>query len=72
MLSNKAYDIIRTICEVALPALSAAYYSLAELWGLPMAKEICGTLAILGTLIGAFISVERKQYNKAIKEAEQK
>ena len=62
-MNNKTFDILRTICEIALPALSTAYYGLAELWHLPYAKEICGTLAIVAAFIGAFINVKRKQYN---------
>lgn len=63
-MNNKTFDILRTIVEVALPALSTAYYGLAELWHLPMAKEVCGTLAILAAFIGAFINVKRNQYNR--------
>ena len=62
-MSNKIFDILRTVCEIALPALSTAYYGLAELWHLPYAKVICGTLAIAAAFIGAFINVKRKQYN---------
>lgn len=62
-MNNKTFDILRTICEIALPALSTAYYGLTELWHLPYAKEICGTLAIAAAFIGAFINVKRKQYN---------
>ena len=62
-MSNKFFDILRTVCEIALPALSTAYYGLAELWHLPLAKEVCGTLAIAAAFIGAFINVKRKQYN---------
>lgn len=64
-MSNNTFDVLRTICEVVLPAISAAYFSLSELWGLPMPEKICGTIAVLITFIGAFINVKRNQYNNA-------
>lgn len=61
---SKTFDILRTICEVVLPAISAAYFSLSEIWGLPIPEKICGTIAVLITFIGCFINVERNRYNK--------
>ena len=62
-MSNKTFDILRTICEIILPAVSAAYFGLSDIWGLPMPDKICGTIAVLITFIGAFINVKRSQYN---------
>ena len=61
---SKTFDILRTICEVVLPAISAAYFSLSVIWGLPIPEKICGTIAVLITFIGAFINIERNRYNK--------
>lgn len=63
---SKTFDILRTICEIVLPAISAAYFSLSEIWGLPMPDKICGTIAVLITFIGAIINVERKRYNDEV------
>lgn len=63
-MSNKTFDWIRTICEIVLPALSTLYFGLSEIWGLPMADKVCGTIACLITFIGAFINVKRSQYNQ--------
>lgn len=62
-MSNDTFDILRTICEVILPAISAAYYALAEIWNFPMPDKICGTIAVLITFIGCFINIKRKSYN---------
>jgi hypothetical protein len=61
-MTNKTFDVLRTICEVVLPAISAAYFGLADIWGLPMPDKICGTIAVIITFLGAFINVKRKQY----------
>lgn len=65
-MSNKTFDILRTIVEIVLPALSAAYFGLSEIWGLPVPDKICGTIAVLITFISAFLNVKRKQYNDAL------
>ncbi|MBQ1554690.1 MAG: hypothetical protein IIZ68_04455 [Clostridia bacterium] len=62
-MSNKTFDILRTIVEIVLPAISAAYFGLSEIWGLPVPDKICGTIAVLITFISAFLNVKRKQYN---------
>ncbi len=65
-MSNKTFDILRTIVEIVLPALSAAYFGLSEIWGLPVPDKICGTIAVLITFISAFLNVKRKQYNDEV------
>ncbi len=65
-MSNKTFDILRTIVEIVLPAVSAAYFGLSEIWGLPVPDKICGTIAVLITFISAFLNVKRKQYNDEI------
>ncbi len=65
-MSNKTFDILRTIVEIVLPAISAAYFGLSEIWGLPVPDKICGTIAVLITFISAFLNVKRKQYNDAL------
>lgn len=62
-MSNKTFDILRAIVEIVLPAISAAYFGLSEIWGLPVPDKICGTIAVLITFISAFLNVKRKQYN---------
>jgi hypothetical protein len=65
-MSNKTFDILRTIVEIVLPAISAAYFGLSEIWGLPVPDKICGTIAVLITFISAFLNVKRKQYNDEV------
>ena len=65
-MSNKTFDILRTIVEIVLPAISAAYFGLSEIWGLPVPDKICGTIAVVITFISAFLNVKRKQYNDEV------
>lgn len=62
-MENKTFDILRTLCEIVLPAISTLYFGLAEIWGWPMADKVTGTIAVLITFLGAFINIKRSQYN---------
>lgn len=64
MLSNKAYDILKWITLVALPALGTAYVALANVWGLPYPEEVSKTVLAVCTLLGALLGVSTAEYNK--------
>lgn len=61
-LSNRVYDILKTCCTVVIPAVSVLYATLSEIWGLPLATQICGTLAGIAVFIGALIGLSSKKY----------
>ena len=69
-LSNKAYDALKWIAQVALPALGTLYAALAGIWGLPYGEEIVGTILAVDTALGVLLGISTSKYNKANKEAE--
>ena len=68
MLSNRAYDILKWIAQIVLPALGALYFGLSSIWGLPYGEEVVGTIAVIDTFLGALLGISTAQYNKANKE----
>lgn len=62
--NNKVYDVLKWIVLIALPALAAAYGSLAATWNLPYAAEVVQTINILTVLLGAMIGISTASYNK--------
>ena len=44
-LTNKAYDVLKFIAQILLPALGTLYFALAKIWGFPYAAEIVGTIS---------------------------
>lgn len=62
-VSNNVYDIAKWIALVALPAFGAAYYGLAEIWDLPNAMQVVGTVVVLETLLGALLGISNIRYN---------
>ncbi len=65
-LSDHAYEILKWVALIAIPALGEAYMRLANVWHLPYAQQVNETALILTFLIGALIGVSTVQYNKAI------
>ena len=63
-LSNKAYDVLKYIAMIALPAIGAFYAALAKIWGFPYANEIVGTITAFDLLLGALLQISTNNYNK--------
>ena len=63
-LSNKAYDVLKWLCLIALPALGSLYFGLAKIWGFPYGVEVVGTLDLVAAFIGALIGVSTRAYKK--------
>ena len=63
-MSNKTYDILKYLAQVVIPAVSALYFGLATIWGLPYGEEIVGTLAVVDAFLGALLGISTAQYKK--------
>lgn len=65
-MNNKTYDILKWITLVALPAVTALWLTLANIWGFPYAEAIGATLAAVTTFLGAVLGISSIQYQKKI------
>ncbi len=63
MLSNKAYDVLKFIAQIVLPALGTLYFALATIWGFPYGEEIVGTITAVDAFLGALLGISTVQYN---------
>ena len=63
-LSNKAYDILKWLVLVVIPALTSAYVGLSKIWNWPYPVQIAETSAILCARMGALLGISTAQYNK--------
>lgn len=66
MLSNKAYDILKFIAQIVLPALGTLYFALASIWGFPYGEQIVGTITAVDAFLGALLGISTVQYNKEL------
>lgn len=63
-ISNKAYDILKWIVMIVIPAVTTAYVGLSNIWGWPYATEVAKTSAVVCTLLGALLGISTAEYNK--------
>lgn len=62
-MSNKAYEALRFIAEILLPAIGTLYVALAGIWGFPYAEPIVSTITAIDVFLGVFVAYMRKKYN---------
>lgn len=62
-LSPKAYNAVRWLVELALPATASLYYGLSNTWGLPGGDSVVGTIALVTTFLGVIVGLNRRRYN---------
>ena len=62
-MTNKTFNAIRLIGEIAVPVI-AFITAICTIWNVPRCAEITATLTALDTLIGAVVMILRKNYNK--------
>ena len=71
-MSNKVYDVLKWIAMYLLPALGTLYFALSGIWGFPYGEQIVGTITAIDTFLGVILGISTAQYNKNIKESEDK
>lgn len=63
-LSNKAYDILKWIAQLFLPACATLYFALSSIWGLPYGEQIVGTITAIDTFLGILLGISSANYVK--------
>ena len=63
-LTNKAYDVLKFIAQILLPALGTLYFALAKIWEFPYAAEIVGTISAVDAFLGALLGISTANYNR--------
>lgn len=62
-MSNKAYDVLKYIAQIVLPALATLYFALAKIWNFPYGAEIVGTISAVDAFLGALLQISTNKYN---------
>jgi hypothetical protein len=65
LLSDKTYTTLKHSAAIALPALSALYFALAQIWHFPDTAQVMGTIAAVNTALGALMGVSSLSYNNS-------
>jgi hypothetical protein len=65
-MTDKMYDVLKEIAQIWLPAIATLYFTLAQIWGLPYAEEIVGTISAIDVFMGAVLKISTIKYQKGI------
>ena len=63
-MSNRTYDILKWVAQIALPAVGTLYFALSSIWGLPLGEEVVGTITAVDAFLGALLGISTAQYEK--------
>lgn len=63
-LSNSNYDWLKWVAQIFLPAFGTLYFALAQIWGLPYAEQVVGTITAIDAFLGALLGISTHFYNK--------
>lgn len=63
-LSNDAYDVLKWIAQILLPAIGTLYFALANIWGFPCAEQVVGTITAIDAFLGVLLGISTDVYKK--------
>lgn len=62
-VSNGLYDILKRAAELGLPAAGTLYFAVAQIWGLPNADKVVGTIVAVNAFIGVVVVILNVKYD---------
>ena len=63
-ITNKAYDAIKWIVVIVIPAVITLYSTLGGIWDFPYVQEITASLAAVDVFLGVIMKISSASYNK--------
>lgn len=61
-MSDKTFNFIRFLAEVAISAVGTLYYAIADIWGLSYGESVVATCAAVSAFLGIFTEWQRYKY----------
>jgi hypothetical protein len=65
MLEDNVYSFGKKAVQVYIPAVSAFYFALGNIWGFPAIEKVTGSLAVLAVFIGTLLGISSKNFDKS-------
>lgn len=62
-MNNSVYNALKNVAQIWLPGAGTLYFTLAQIWGLPAAEEVTGTVIALDTFLGVILGISTASYN---------
>lgn len=62
VLSNQAYDVLKYIAQIVLPGAGTFYFALAQIWGMPDAAKVVGSITAADVFLGLLLGLTSLHY----------
>lgn len=63
-MSNKTYDTLKYLAQIALPGLAVLYDALSQIWGLPYGEAIPLTIMAVDLFLGTLLKISSDGYSQ--------
>ena len=60
--SNNLYDRLKFVTQVLIPGVGSLYFALSQIWGIPGAAKVVGTLTVIDTFMGVLLHLNSQVY----------
>lgn len=70
LFSDYAYNKLKFVAQILLPALGSLYFTIGELWHLAKTAEVVGTISAVDLFLGLILGVSTKMYQRGITRGE--
>jgi len=64
-ISNRAYNTLKWVALVGLPAVATCYAFIAGIWGISHTQDVIGSITAVDTCLGTLLGVSSKSYQKS-------
>lgn len=65
VLSNQVYDLLKYIAQIVLPGVGTFYFAIAQIWGLPHAGQVVGSITAADVFLGLLLGLTTVSYNRS-------
>lgn len=65
IMTNRTYDWSKKLVQIWLPASSALYFGLGQMWGFPYLDKIPGSIALVNVFLGLVLNVSHNRYKES-------
>ena len=70
-IPNNVYDVLKWVAQILLPAIATLFFAIAQIWGIPYAEQIVGTITAIDAFLGALLGISTINYRKEGKTNEE-
>jgi len=65
LIKGKAYDTLKYIAQIGLPAVGTLYFALSQIWGFGHGNEVVGSIVAIDAALGTMLHLSSQAYENS-------